>query len=189
MSVDPSGSPSQPSDSKPSNGPDGLHRPVAVGGLVHSREFLEFLAGLGPLMRQPAEPVTTRRGMRRSSRLVIAALLVLLSGLGWRPVSSWWSAYGSIPDELLGTWTTSSARFADRGFVITKDSLRLLLGPGRSSAYRIVGVRRRPSPDSALYTFHYREDESSLELGLWMRRDTTVHFENLPAVVWKKTSQ
>jgi hypothetical protein len=188
MSVERNGSPSQPPDPKPSNGPEGLHRPVAVGGLVHSREFLELLAGLRPLMGQASAPVTKRRGKHRSSRLLIAALLVLLSALTWRPVWSWWSAQGSTPGELLGTWTTSSARFADRGFVITTDSLRLFRGPGRSSTYRIAGVGEKSRPGWTLYTFHYREGGSPLELKLWMGTDSTVQIANLPGVVWKKVS-
>ena len=188
MSVDRNGSPSRPPDRKPSNGPEGLHRPVAVGGLVHSREFLELLAGLRPLIRQPSAPATKSRGKHRSSRLLIAALLVLLSALGWGPAWSWWSAHGSTPGELVGTWTTTSARFADRGFVVTTDSLRLFLGPERSSTYQIAGVGKRSRPGWTLYTFHYRDGGSPLELKLWMGTDSTVHIANLPGVVWKKVS-
>jgi hypothetical protein len=157
---------------------------MVEGQLVHSREFVEFMAELGPMMRS-AEPAKGP-GASRSSRLVLAAVLVLLLAVARDPLWSWWSAYGSVPRELLGGWSTSSPRFADRGFEVTPDTLRLQLGGGETVAYRIVGVHRGGNPEESVFTFRYRDEEQDLKMGLRIGRDSTVYLVNVPNVPWRK---
>jgi hypothetical protein len=193
MSVNPSGSEAQ-GGSDESTEPQRSHPAAGGGELVHSRELLDFLATLGLMMRSSEKAAPARErpvppARRRSLLPVIAAAAVLLFALVRAPLWRSWSQHGSVPEQFLGSWATTAAPYADRGFVISRDSLWLRLGHGQSAAYPIVGVRRRWSVDSALYTLHYRDGASSLELGLRMERDTTVHIANLPTVVWKKESR
>ena len=160
--------------------------PRVEGQLVHSREFVEFLAELGPLMRSSAEPPHEDRRKRRSFRLGLAAVLVLLLALARDPLWSWWSAYGPVPEELLGGWSTDSPRFADRGFVVTPDSLRLQLGADDTVGYSIVGVRRGGKADERFFTLRYYDGDQSLQMALRMERDSTVSLVNLPNVSWRK---
>ena len=160
--------------------------PGVEGQLVHSREFVEFLADLGPMMQSSAEPPKENRRKRRSYRLGFAAVLVLLMVAARDPLWSWWSAYGSVPEELLGGWSTDSPRFADRGFVVTPDSLRLQLGADDTVTYSIVGVRRGGKADESLFTLRYYDGDQNLQMALKMDGDSTVSLVNLPHVSWRK---
>jgi hypothetical protein len=189
MTANPGGSQSQPAGDEPSPTPQRPPRSLAGGGLVHSQEFLESLAALGTMMRSSPEAVKRRDPPRRSFVLLIAAGVVLLLALGrdpmWRP---WWER-GSVPEVFHGRWTTSSERYVERGFVITRDSLQLLFGQGRGVVYPIVRVSTRPRVDSTLFTFHYRDGALDLKLGLHLERDTTIHLQSVPMVAWRKESR
>jgi hypothetical protein len=125
-------------------------------------------------------------GPRRSWLLLIALVGVLLLVIVRTPLGSPDPTYEPVPEAFLGTWTSAAERYADRGFVITSDTLWLRLGEEQSIAYPILGVNRNRNADSSLFTFHYRDGASSLQLGLRMSRDSTVHLANLPTVDWKK---
>jgi hypothetical protein len=187
MSVDPGGAPPPPTgDSAGSQRPA---QPVAAGQLVHKREFVEFLGRIDQEMRLSAERVERKPVLGRSAKLVIAAVLALMLALGKGTIWSWWSGYGPLPYELEGSWGTSSDRFQDRGFVITRDSLQLRLGAGQSATYPIAGVRRGRGVDRNLFTLHYRDGNLELQLGLWMKRDSIVYIPNLPGIAWTKESR
>jgi hypothetical protein len=185
---DPSSLPADPSAPLPSPAPAEVPERLVVGHVVHSREFVELLTELGPMMRSSAEPAEGRRGGRRSSSLLLVAVLVLLIAVARDPLWSWWSHYGPVPHELLGGWSTRSPRFAERGFVVTPDTLRLQLGAGKTVAYPIVGVRRG-NPDERLFTFRYRDGDQDLQMGVRMESDSTIHLVNVPDVSWGKESQ
>jgi hypothetical protein len=132
-----------------------------------------------------AQPAGNAAGSRQW--LLLAALLgTLVLAIVHSPLGAPAPTHEPVPQQFLGTWTTTSVRYADRGFVITSDTLRLRLGEGESIAYPIVGVERNRKADSSLFTFHYRDGASSLQLGLRMNRDTSLHLANLPTVDWKK---
>jgi hypothetical protein len=119
----------------------------------------------------------------------MALVGVLLLAIVRAPLGTPATPHEPVPEEFLGTWATTFARYADRGFVITSDTLWLRLGEGGSVAYPIEGVERNRNADSSLFTFNYRDGASSLQLRLRMNRDTTVHLANLPTVDWKKESR
>jgi hypothetical protein len=182
----------QPGQSQSQPGADQSSAPSqkpaqSFSGLVHSREFLETLAAAS----QPQSSDTPAKPKRPSHRplllamaAVLALLLVLAREHDWRP----WMEQGTVPEVFYGTWGTSSARYADRGFVITRDSVLLVTGPGRGFAYPIVGVSRPTGADTTLFTLRYRDDGQDLTLLLRLEPDSTIHLASLPMVVWTKKS-
>jgi hypothetical protein len=188
MSLDPSSVPSPPADGD-SAGSQRPSRPVAAGQLVHNREFIEFMGRLDQEMRLSAEGVKRKPVLSRSVKLVIAAVLALMLAVGKDTLWSWWSDTGAVPNQLIGAWSTSSDRFQDRGFVIMSDSLQLRLGEGQTATFPISGVRRGRGVDQNLFTFHYRDGNWDLQLGLWMKRDSIAYIANLPGIVWTKESR
>jgi hypothetical protein len=185
MNEQPGQSPSQPGADEP--GAQSRQPVRSFSGLVHSREFLETLAEAV----QPRVSDTSAKPKSRSHRpllLAMAAVLTLLLVLArehdWRP----WTEQGPVPAVFHGTWGTSSERYADRGFVITSDSLRLVTGPGRGFIYPIVGVIRPTGPDTTLFTLRYRDGGMDLTLQLYLEPDTTIHLVSLPMVAWTKQS-
>lgn len=183
MDEHPGRSPSLPGgdeSSAPSQKPAG-----AFSGLAHSREFLETLAAVGQA-RSSEEAAKPKSRPQRSLLLAIAALVALLLVLareqGWRP---WWER-GSVPEVFYGAWATSAERYADRGFVITRDSLQLLIGPGRGFTYPILGISGNPRRDATQFTVRYRDGGQDLTLRLHLEPDTTIHLASLPMVAWTK---
>jgi hypothetical protein len=174
------------------------HRSLASGDLDSAWELDEFFQALGPVMRLPPkekEPKPAERrakvptGRRRPRVLILTAVTLLMVGAFQAPLVGLLTRDGPVPDEFLGTWETSSQRYAERGFTITSDSLRLHLGPRGVASYPITGVRAKRTADSVLYTFHYRDGSSTLEMGLRMDPDSALRLGNLPAVLWRKVSR
>lgn len=165
------------------------HKALASGDLGEAMDLRDFLTALGPVMRlpdkqaeSPDEP--TPRSPARQSRLLLAAMAVAILGVAWALLSRWKPGEQAVPDALLGTWTTSSTRYADRGFVITADSLYLRIGSGQTVGYPIEGVRTGRGDHSAVMTLHYREGGEILEMGLKRGPQEGVSLVNLPEVIW-----
>jgi hypothetical protein len=118
--------------------------------------------------------------------LISTAVVLLVVGAFQAPLLHLLSRNIPVPDEVLGTWSSASPRYADRGFAITVDTLLLQLGPGKSASYPITEVRSVGSADSARFTIRYRDGSSLLEMGLRVDEDAGLRLANLPTVVWRK---
>lgn len=174
-----------------------VHRPLASGDLATSWELDEFFEALGPVMRLPpkedtkrAEPVkaTEKKPKRadRSRKLVLTAVLLLTLAAFQAPIVRAISRDRPVPDDFIGTWETTSRRYADRGFTITSDTLRLRLGLRRVAVYPISGVRITETGDSVVYAVRYKDGTATLEMDLRMDIDSTLRLANLPGVFWRK---
>lgn len=175
--------------------PPPAHRSLASGDLDSAWELDEFFQALGPVMGLPPkekEPRPTQKrakaatGVRRPRALIATAVTLLMVAAFHAPLIRLLMRNGPVPGEFLGVWRTTSPRYAERGFTITSDSLLLYLGPRGLASYPITGVRTKRTADSLLYTVHYLDGTSTLELGLRMDTDSTVRVANLPAVLWRK---
>jgi len=166
--------------------PDG--RPVqSFSGLAHSREFLEAVAAVGRAQASKQlgqEESRSRRPVLLGFTAVVTLLLLLAREQGW----GLGVKQDTVPRVFYGSWATTAERYADRGFTITGDSLRLLTGRGRGVTYPIVGVRREKS-DSTRFTFHYRDGDLSMTLRLHLEPDTIIHLASLPRVAWTRKSR
>jgi hypothetical protein len=173
--------------------PPKRHRSLASGDLADAMDLREFLTALGPVMRLPRKEGEgpedpAPKGPARQSRLLVAALAVVILGAAWVLLSRWNPGEQAVPEAVLGTWTTSSTRYADRGFVITADSLYLRVGGGQTVAHPLDGARRGRGADSALVTLHYRAGGEILEMGLRLGPEH-VTLANLPEVTWKREAR
>jgi hypothetical protein len=189
MTGDQSESASQrPGNEPPPPTPQPVPGAHPAGGIARSKEFREILAALEP---PPAGAQVEVRSSAWRSRLliIIAALGLVVLGLAQSPLLRLHPRDVPVPEEFLGSWATTSPRYLDRGFLITRDSLWLRLGPGESTAYPILGVRSSGPAVLKSYLFRYRDSSSTLELALRMHQDTTIHIANLPSVLWKKESE
>ncbi len=175
--------------------PPAPHRSLASGDLANAMKLDEFFDGLGTVMRlspkeEEPKPVETRAEIekrdRRPRALISAAVVLLLIAAFQAPLLRLLSKDSPVPDEVLGTWSSASPRYADRGFAITVDSLRLQLGPGKSATYPISGVRRAGSADSARFMISYRDGPSLLEMALRADGEGRLRLANLPAVTWQR---
>jgi len=175
--------------------PSANHRSLASGDLASTWALDEFFEALGPVMRLPPKqkeprPVEKRaevaKGGRRPGVLISAAVTLLVVAAFQAPLLRLLSRDIPVPDEFLGSWSSASPRYLDRGFAITGDTLRLQLGPGKIASYPITGVRRVGTPDSARFTIRYRDGSSAQEMGLRMDQGVGLRLVNLPTVVWRK---
>jgi hypothetical protein len=153
----------------------------ATGGRPPVVRWLEEgtqLAGTGLVAATPRA--------RRSSRLPLITVGLLALAVAQALVADLLDSTGPVPREFVGAWSTTAIPYADRGFVITSDSLWLRLGPEVSIAYPIAGVRKSRTADAVQYTFLYGDGSALLEMGLRMNPDSTVHLASLPSVRWRK---
>jgi hypothetical protein len=173
---------------------------LGSGDLAHALELDEFFQALGPVMRlspkdeeepkkKPVAEATGKAGSKRRKALVLAALLLLTGAAFQAPLTGLLTRDGPVPDEFLGNWETVSRRYADRGFAITSDTLRIRLGPSGIASYPITGFRATRTADSVLYTIHYQDGSALMELGLRVEADSTLRLAHLPGVFWQKESR
>jgi hypothetical protein len=175
----------------------GSYRSLASGDLKNTWQLGEFFDALGSVMRLPpkaprsaaaATPVVSARAAHRSRFLIPAAVALLAIAVLQRPLLHLLSPDVPVPEGLLGSWITDAPRYADRGFVITSDSLRLQLGPQLSATYPITRVRRAGTADSARYTISYRQGDTEVEMGLSVDPELGLRVANLPSVTWRRGS-
>lgn len=65
----------------------------------------------------------------------------------------------TIPEDLLGVWTTSEAKYADRFFELTKDTVAFGTGGDTFDVYVVESVERTRDEDGLLYHIHYLNHE------------------------------
>ena len=65
----------------------------------------------------------------------------------------------ATPPEIWGIWVTDNARYDDRAFVLSADSLELHVGDGRRSRHEIRSIRRELDGDSWAYEMIYATPE------------------------------
>lgn len=195
--ADPGLNDGEPQGDGPSESVTGGYRSLASGDLKSTWQLGEFFDALGSVMRLPpklqhravaAVPVAPAATGRRSRFLIPVAAGLLAIAVLQRPLLRLLSSDVPVPEGLLGSWTTDSPRYADRGFFITSDSLRLQLGPQLSATYPITRVRRSGPADSAGYTITYRQGDTEVEMGLRVDPEAGLRIANLPAVAWRRGS-
>lgn len=92
----------------------------------------------------------------RVKALATAFGVVLVLAGAWTLLPRGGRGDKTMPDELLGVWTTTAPAYADRAMEITPTTLILHTGEGTSSVHpvrRVVRVER--GAGSALYTVEY----------------------------------
>lgn len=156
---------------------------------------VELLAGTGAPSHAPAPASpwgATGAGWRRRRRVVLGVILgVLLAGAAVQAFSrtGLFPRGHQLPDELVGVWSTSAPRYADRAFQITKTSIAFGTGGHSYSVYPIRTVAVVRDSAATLYTIDYTTPEDQVaEFSFYYvpRREGEIRFKNQRQLVWRK---
>ena len=104
---------------------------------------------------QLQEPRAARR------RLVIALIATLLVALAvWRAlIAAGVFNTKTIPDELLGMWTTTAPAYADRALEFTPTSVYFYVGDEGVSVHRVYRVGRTAYKSHTAYIVEYLDGD------------------------------
>lgn len=139
------------------------------------------------LERQDAYERASRRGPKLTALLALALVLLV----AWIALSTFIPAARRVrvmPDELLGYWTTTSARYAGRALEIQKSSLIFHTGDGGFTTHPVQQVRSQESDTLALYRVDYLADDVVYTLSFYYQPAPfdRIRFENQLEMVWSR---
>jgi hypothetical protein len=112
--------------------------------------------------RAGAPPTAPTRARSRVKVLVTALGFVLVLTAVWMLLPAWRRGETTMPDELLGTWTTTAPAYADRALEIRPTALVFHTGAGSFNMHRVRRVVRDEFGRSAVYAVEY-EDAGAVE--------------------------
>lgn len=117
------------------------------------------------------------------ARSVLLLLLVLTAGCE-EP------ALEEVPTDLIGRWTTTDSRYADRAFEITPERFYLGQGDDLFVAYPILRIRIiRRKNQAPVHSVEYRDesgDESLFQFYVSDEEGGTIRFTNQREMVWRR---
>jgi hypothetical protein len=119
-----------------------------------------------------------------NNRRLLTILIVLALFFGWR------CGYESFaPNELVGVWTTSDPKYADRFLKIDRDAITFGTGEGNFETYAITKMKKGAEVQDMLYTIYY-EDEAGDTYTLAMyyspERGGVLRLKNQREIIWTK---
>ena len=97
----------------------------------------------------------------------------------------------SVPNELIGVWTTTHPRYADSPFEIRKQTLILETGGGYFDikVYPVLNVEKIPRDNRTLYIITYAIPEGvEYKFSFYYSPEDggTIRYKNQKYLVWKK---
>lgn len=132
----------------------------------------------------PAGP----QGIGLFSSLLGLAMFAILLTLFFLPVSE----RPSIPSGLVGEWTTSSPRYADRGIKISATTLKISTGERDFSTYRIEKIAQHEisGTGTVLYSIEYSDRGQMQSLSFYYAElpEPEIRLKNQRHIVWNKES-
>lgn len=97
----------------------------------------------------------------------------------------------AAPTEILGRWTTTDVRYADRAFEITEETVYLHQGGDAFATYVVSGFRIVVSEDDApVYSVVYRDEaleEYSFRFYVSDEEGGAIRFTNQREMVWHRS--
>jgi len=139
-------------------------------------------------------PTTRNRAASKTNRggrlfVIASALMVVLAALYLlRPSLS----DDGVPRELVGHWTTTNNRYADRGFSLSQSTLALFTSASDSTVYRIQSATREERAGDVLYTIRYEDQGGVLPFAVAYgprAQDGSpewIHFPHQPEIEWRR---
>jgi len=123
-------------------------------------------------------------------RIVLLSLALSLA-VAWIILSTLIPTFTRVrvmPDELLGLWTTTAERYADRALEIKKSSLVFHTGDGGVTAHPIQQVSTTARDSLVLYKVDYLVDDVVYTLSFYYEPGpaSTLRFENQQDMVWSR---
>jgi len=115
--------------------------------------------------------------------LGIAVILLIVSVFAVRS-----KRRSDIPDDLIGEWHTTDARYSDRSFEIDAVSLNFGTGDGGVTTGFIKDVRTSAEGARILYKVSYTVDNEVREVSFYFEESEgkIIRFKNQENIAWKK---
>ena len=95
----------------------------------------------------------------------------------------------TVPDNLVGVWTTDVPKYSDRSLELTPELLVITTGPGERTFYGVLAVDEEPRGKDTFYTVHYVSDDREVfQLSFFYspQKLGAIQFEHQPGVVWTR---
>jgi hypothetical protein len=133
---------------------------------------------LGQLLKTAKRP--TRR---RSVALLLALVFIVATTSGCSRSSS-----DTVPDSLLGVWTTPDPRYAGRFLDLRPHSVTFGLGEDGQSMYPVSSVEWTSEQGQSVFTIYYEaEDGSETAMSFYHAPfDGILVFKNQLQTYWRK---
>ncbi len=97
----------------------------------------------------------------------------------------------SVPDDLIGVWTTAAPQYEDRFLQFTKDSIIFGTGDTSYDIHAITKIEKVHGGTPSLYTISYmnsEEQEYRFSFYYGPAHDGVITFKNQENITWKKES-
>ena len=156
------------------------------------REIVQDILQRGMVEFVPVAPsmaTATRRWWQRFNVAPALASILLVLWLGITAYALLQDTSETIPDELLGVWTTATPEYGDRYFQIARTSLRFGLGEGREALYQILNVKEDASGPDRTYQIKYLGGENVYTLSFIyepISPEPVIRFANQKLMEWRK---
>jgi hypothetical protein len=95
----------------------------------------------------------------------------------------------TLPENVIGTWTTSEKKYRDRFFELTQNSVTFGIGKKKTNVYDISNVKKDVQDNEVLYTIKYHNSDG-VQYTLSFYYDATnggmIKFKNQKNIKWRK---
>ena len=122
----------------------------------------------------------------KSTRIVVAlSILVSLIGCGSERTKT-------VPDELIGTWKTSAAKYADTFIELTRTTITFGAGEAGSHIRSVVAVEKVREDGNTLYTVLYKDPEGQeYKLAFYYdpASDGVMRWRNQQSIAWTRQTR
>lgn len=120
-------------------------------------------------------------------RWAFGAVVALIAfGWTWSLVNRADNELAAPTDEIIGAWTTTHPRYADRGFVISLERIDIRVGPDEVQAYPIRSVTREVLETGTTYVITYPTSEGLLTFEMTVNPAGEARLDNLDDVIWMR---
>ena len=94
-----------------------------------------------------------------------------------------------LPDNLIGTWTTSEKKYIDRFFELTPNTVTYGIGREKRNAYNISNMKKDVQNNTVLYTIEYHNSDGvqyTRSFYYDVTKGGVIKFKNQKDIPWTK---
>jgi len=115
--------------------------------------------------------------------LILAGLCLMVSGCGTK-------TYKEVPDQVVGVWKTTAAKYADRYFELKRSSLVFGQGGNSLTTYSVTKVIVKEQKQQALYKIEYLGSEGQPEEWefIYDAESSVLRLKSQDFIEWRKAS-
>jgi hypothetical protein len=122
----------------------------------------------------------SNRGTIKGAVIVLTVIALLFL---WKPADR------TVPETLIGAWSTTNAKYADRKMEIGPTTISFTTGEGTVATGIIKQIGKREVGARALYTVEYDIDGTRNEVSFYveiLKAKNVIWFKNQQSVIWTK---